>query len=126
MISALLPAAAMSSPHRWRPGPSARPALQNPGFREMTNGAARKRHRAAFIFGVLTGPQVPFSVLLGEHAEIGLSFLEDAREGWARLQPLEINSQMRMALSERLDLVAVEQRRSGGAIGQREALAHHP
>ena len=59
---------------------------------------------------------------LGEKGHVGLRFVEHACERWPRKQAVEIGRQVGV-LAERDDLVRVEERRRGRAVGHAEVLA---
>src|SRR5436309_7864404 len=66
------------------------------------------------------------STLLRDHAKIRLGLFHHARDGRPRLQALEITGNVVVRVAERLDHVAVEQRRQCRAIGHAERFAKRP
>ena len=61
-----------------------------------------------------------------EELEIGFRLPQHPRIGRARHQPVEVGDERLLARIEGHQDVGVEQRRRGGAIGQRERIAHYP
>src|SRR5437899_563718 len=69
---------------------------------------------------------VALAVVVGEELEIGLRFLDHAGEGRALEQTIVVAFHSRKPIAERFDLVGVEQRRRGRAVGHAEGLADRP